>query len=173
MRRGCSSKSDFWHSAVLLIRTHGGVCVFVLLSGGDSWRFLPLCHRETVTAGVWPTPRLSALLLQPLQPRLPPPLCLWPALSIHATYGSGQLETCSVQLGAAASWASPSFLHTSSPMAAHAHNHASADGHPIPGSGAAPRLLPHTRAVASAHMGTRRTRRGSPPLPDATFGEKK
>lgn len=88
----------------------------------------------------------------PLQPRLPPPLCLWPALSIHATYGSGQLETCSVQLGAAASWASPSFLHTSSPMAAHAHNHASADGHPIPGSGAASRFY---RTPMLLHLHTR------------------
>lgn len=56
VRRGGSSfKSDFWLSAELLwplIGTHGGVCVFVLLSGGDSWRFLPLRLGEPVTARV-------------------------------------------------------------------------------------------------------------------------
>lgn len=119
---------------------------FVCLCYCQGWQlaFSTLCHREAVTAGVWPTPRLSALLLHPCSLACPATLLVARSpLSIYTAYGSGQLETCSVQLGAAASWASPSFLHTSSPFLsdgrglslAHAHNHANADGRTIPGSG--------------------------------------
>lgn len=137
---------------------------FVCLCYCQGWQlaFSTLCHRDTVTAGVWPTPRLSALLLHPCSLACPATLLVARSpLSIYTAYGSGQLETCSVQLGASASWASPSFLHTSSPFLsngrglslAHAHNHASADGRAIPGSGSEA-TPPHWRL---------------PPLPDAMF----
>lgn len=103
-----------------VISTHGGVCVF--LSGGDSWLSLP-----PVTKRLWllecdqPLARLPdlhpPLLPPPLQPGLPcyfacGPLSL--SLDLHCIWAWSAMETCSAQLEAAASWASPPFFHPSS-----------------------------------------------------------
>lgn len=154
---------------------HTEECVCLCYCQGWQLAFSTLRHGETVTAGVWPTPRLSALLLHPCSLACPATLLVGRSpLSIYTAYGSGQLETCSVQLGAAASWASPSFLHTSSPFLsdgrglslAHAHNHASADGCTIPGSGSE---ATHTPMLLHLHHRARRTHWGLPPLPDTMF----
>lgn len=145
-----------WLSLASHQDTRRSLCVCVTVSG-DSWRFLP-----SVTERLWLPECDQPLVCLPLQPcSLACPATLLVArspLSIYTAYGSGQLETCSVQLGAAASWASPSFLHTSSPFLSdgrglsltHAHNHASTDGRTIPGSEATPHIY-HTPMLLHLH----------------------
>lgn len=129
---------------------------------GDSWRFLP-----SVTERLW-LPEcdqpLVCLLLHPCSLACPATLLVARSpLSIYTAYGSGQLETCSVQLGAAASWASPSFLHTSSPFLSDGRGPFSRScpqpcqrwrtHHPWLWVWSDSSHTPHTHAVASAHTG--------------------
>lgn len=111
--RGSAFQSDVAPSFCGLSSGRTEEVVFVLLSGVTAGVFSPLsqsdCDCRSVTNPSSVCSSAPAASPAPL-------LCLWPAppLSISAAYGSGQLETCSVQLGVAASWAFPSFLHTSS-----------------------------------------------------------
>lgn len=96
------------------------MCVCALLSGGDSWLFLPPSQRG---CDDW-----SVTSLSPPCPLYAPPLSTtptaWPALLLclraslsldpHCIWVWSAMETCSAQLEAAASWASPPFFQPSS-----------------------------------------------------------
>lgn len=98
-----------------VVCTNGGMCVCV-------WQLAlsASCHKEAVTAGVWPgshlPARLTALHLHPYSLACPATWGLWPSLSLdlHCIWVWSAMETCSAQLEAAASWASPPFFHPSS-----------------------------------------------------------